>query len=122
MKRRSFIKASLAASATVTVPGFVGQLSAQVLAADTLAFRNFQARDGFLVSPRKNAGGAYHAVIRARRDHQCQVMNHWPGRPVVVHEVQGAKPVALQLDKSNGECLAFAARIGHTYGIKQTGL
>jgi hypothetical protein len=82
MKRRSFINTSLAASATMAVPGFVTQLSAQAPpadtsspaapAADTLAFRNFQARGGFLVSARKNAGGVYHVEIQARRDHPCQ--------------------------------------------------
>jgi hypothetical protein len=90
--------------------------------ADAVAFRNFQARGGFLVSACKNAGGVYHVEIQARRDHPCQLVNPWPGKAVVVHEVEGTQPVPFQLDTSNGECLMFAAQAGHTYGIKQSGV
>jgi hypothetical protein len=89
--------------------------------ADVVAFRNFQARGGFLISACKNAGGVYHVEIQSRRDSPCQVMNPWPGKPVVVHEADRTEPAPIQVDKSNGECVVFATRAGHTYSLEQTG-
>ena len=83
-----------------------------------VAFRNFQARGGFLVSACKDAQRVYHVEIQARRDLPCQLMNPWPGRPVVVHEVGETEPVAVQLDQRNGECLVFAAVANHKYQVE----
>ena len=83
-----------------------------------VAFRNFQARGGFLVSACKDAQRVYHVEIQARRDLPCQLMTPWPGRPVVVHEVGETKPVAVQLDQRNGECLVFAAVANHKYQVE----
>jgi len=44
-----------------------------------VAFRNFQARGGFLVSAGNNATGVYYVEVEARRDLDCQLMNPWPG-------------------------------------------
>ncbi|HWY29894.1 MAG TPA: hypothetical protein VNX46_04020 [Candidatus Acidoferrum sp.] len=85
---------------------------------DEIAFRNFQARGGFLVSACKNADGVYHVEIQARRDQECNLMNPWPGKPVVVREIGKIESVPFQLDKKNGECLAFPAFAGHKYSIK----
>jgi hypothetical protein len=82
------------------------------------AFRNFQARGGFLVSACKDAQRVYHVEIQARRSLPCQLMNPWPGQPVVVHEVGQAQPVAVQLDQRNGECLVFAAVANHKYQVE----
>jgi hypothetical protein len=87
---------------------------------DEVAFHNFQARGGFLVSACKNDGGVYYAEIEARRDLPCQLMNPWPGSEVVVREVGSAAPVGSRLDKSNGECIVFAAQSGHKYLISQS--
>jgi hypothetical protein len=57
-----------------------------VAPAAEVAVRNFQARGGFLVSACKDARRVYHVEIQARRDLLCQLMNPWPGQPVVVHE------------------------------------
>jgi hypothetical protein len=83
-----------------------------------VAFRNFQARGGFLVSACKDAQRVYNVEIAARRTLPCQLMNPWPGRPVVVHEVGQAEPVAVQLDQRNGECLVFAAVATHKYQVE----
>ncbi|MBN1851870.1 MAG: hypothetical protein JW829_04070, partial [Pirellulales bacterium] len=86
-----------------------------------IAFRNFQARGGFLVSAARNADGVYFLEVQARRDNICQIMNPWPVRPVVVHEVGKGEPVAVRIDKSNGECLEFSAVAGKRYSIKASG-
>jgi hypothetical protein len=87
---------------------------------DEVAFRNFQARGGFLVSACKNAGGVYYVEIEARRDQRCQLMNPWPGKQVSVHEVGNAETVPVQLDTGNGECLIFSARVGRKYLVART--
>jgi len=83
-----------------------------------VAFRNFQARGGFLVSAAKNAREVYYLEVAARRDNTCRIMNPWPGRPVVIREVGKKKPVEVKVDKSNGECLVFSAVTGHRYSIQ----
>jgi hypothetical protein len=89
-------------------------------AADEVAFRNFQARGGFLVSACKNANGVYHVEIEARRDHPCQLMNPWPGKKVAVRQGGKAQSVPVHLDTSNGECIVFSALARHKYVIEQT--
>jgi hypothetical protein len=88
-------------------------------ATDEVAFRNFQARGGFLVSACKNADGAYYVEIEARRDHQCHMMNPWPGKTVVVREVGKAQSVPTRLDTSNGECIVFSPLSGHKYLVSR---
>jgi hypothetical protein len=83
-----------------------------------VAFHNFQARGGFLVSACKNAGGVCYVEIQARRDVQCQLMNPWPGRQVIVHEIGKIGAVPFQLDKRNGECLVFPTLAGHRYAVE----
>jgi hypothetical protein len=83
-----------------------------------VAFRNFQARGGFLVSAARNAGGVYYVQIQPQRDNQCRLMNPWPGQWVVVKEIGKTKPLPVEVDKSNGECLVFAARAGHKYSVQ----
>lgn len=80
-----------------------------------VAFRNFQARGGFLVSACKNGDGVYHVEIEARRDLPCRLMNPWPGKQVMVREVGNAEPIHVQLDTGNGECLIFPTRSGRKY-------
>lgn len=87
---------------------------------DEVAFRNFQARGGFLVSACKNASGVYYVEIEARRDHPCRLMNPWPGKQVSVREVGNAETVGVQIDTSNGECVIFSARAGRKYLVTQT--
>jgi hypothetical protein len=83
-----------------------------------LAFHNFQARGGFLVSAARNATGVYHLEVQPRRDNICRIMNPWPGRPVIVQESGKSKPVAVEVDRNNGECLVFSAVAGKKYILK----
>jgi len=80
-----------------------------------VAFHNFQARGGFLVSAARNADGVYYVEVQPRCDNQCLLMNPWPGKTIVVHEVGKTEPVPVRLDKSNGECVVFTAIAGHKY-------
>jgi hypothetical protein len=89
-----------------------------VPATDEVAFRNFQARGGFLVSAANNAQGVYFLEVLARRDNTCRILNPWPGKSVVVREAGKTEPVAIQMDKSNGECLEFSAVAGRKYSIR----
>jgi len=84
-----------------------------------IAFRNFQARGGFLVSAAKDSQGVYFLEIEARRDNICKIMNPWPGQSVAVYEAGKKEPVAMKIDKSNGECLVFSAGAGHKYSIQK---
>jgi hypothetical protein len=86
---------------------------------DEVAFRNFQARGGFLVSACKDADGVYYVEIEARRDIPCQLMNPWPGKQVAVREAGETQSVPVQFDTSNGECIIFSARSGHKYLVSR---
>ena len=96
-----------------------GRIHLFPVVADTadVAFHNFQARGGFLVSAARKADGVYFLQIEARRDIPCSLMNPWPGKAVIVREVGKTEPVAVKVDKTNGECLTFAAVAGHKYLI-----
>jgi hypothetical protein len=73
------------------------------------AFRNFQAR---------NARGVYFLEVQPRRDNTCRIMNPWPDKPAVVHEAGNTHPVAVEVDRSNGECLVFAAVANRRYLVE----
>jgi hypothetical protein len=83
-----------------------------------VAFHNFQARDGFLISAAKDADRVYYLEIEARRSIPCKVMNPWPGKPVVVRESGKTESIPFILDKSNGECLIFATTANHKYVVE----
>jgi hypothetical protein len=85
--------------------------------ADEVAFHNFQARGGFLISACKNAGGVYYVVIQARRDSECRLLNPWPGRQIILRETGKSEPVPFQLDQNHGESIVFSALAGHQYLI-----
>jgi len=88
-----------------------------VLPSAEVAFHNFQARDGFLVSAAKNADSVYYLEIDARRSISCQVMNPWLGKQVIVSEEGTIKALPVKIDNSNGECIVFSAIAGHKYLI-----
>jgi hypothetical protein len=87
--------------------------------AAVVAFHNFQARGGFLVSAAKNADGVYFLEIEPRRDNTCRLMNPWPSQAVVVRDAGRAQPVPVQIDRGNGECLTFATTAGHRYLVER---
>jgi len=82
-----------------------------------IAFNNFQARGGFLVSAAKNAQEVYFLKVQPQRDNICRIMNPWPGRQVTVIESVSKKPVKTSVDKSNGECIVFQGKAGDKYMI-----
>ncbi|HEX3857809.1 MAG TPA: hypothetical protein VHY30_11005 [Verrucomicrobiae bacterium] len=84
---------------------------------EEVAFRNFQSRGGFLVSACKNADGVYHVEIQARRDGQCQLMNPWPGKPVIIRETEKNEPVSFEMDKTGSECMVFSTLAGSRYSV-----
>jgi hypothetical protein len=86
-----------------------------------VAFNKFQARGGFLVSACKNADGVYYVEIQSRRGIQCQLMNPWPGKKVIVRETGKTNAVPVTLDTNNGECLVFATIPGSKYLIEAHG-
>ncbi len=83
----------------------------------TIAFRDFQARNGFLVSAEMVEGRVTFVRIAARRDVLCQVMNPWPGRPLVVCGDEDGRDVAHEMDTVRGECLLFHGESGHSYRL-----
>jgi hypothetical protein len=84
-----------------------------------VAFRNFQARGGFLVSAAQDANGVYYLEIQPRRDNTCRFMNPWPRQPVIVREPGKGGTVPTEIDQSNGECVVFPAVAGHKYLIER---
>ncbi|MBN2815004.1 MAG: hypothetical protein JXQ80_13055 [Bacteroidales bacterium] len=84
---------------------------------EIIAFRNFQARGAFLVSAAKNAKEVYFLQVEARKDNICQILNPWPGQRVTVIESFSKKPVDINLDKSNGECIVFHGKAGTIYNL-----
>jgi hypothetical protein len=86
-----------------------------------VAFRNFQAKNGFLVSASKTAQDIVYIEVQSRRDIDCQFMNPWPGQAVVVRDAANNKKVSVKVNKSNGECLIFSTKTGHKYLIERHG-
>lgn len=82
-----------------------------------VAFREFQARGGFLVSASRDAGGVSGVLVTARRSILCRVMSPWPGGRIVVTDLTADAAVAHEIDTANGECVEFAAEAGHQYSI-----
>ncbi len=83
-----------------------------------IAFHNFQARGGFLVSAAKNAQEVYSLEVQPRRDNICRIMNPWPGRQVSIYESGKREPLQVDIDRSNGECLVFTTVAGKKYSFK----
>jgi hypothetical protein len=83
-----------------------------------IAFHNFQASGGFLVSACRNAKGVYYLEVQPRRNNKCYIMNPWAGKKVLVHEAGNRNPVPVTIDKSNGEYLIFDAKANHKYFIE----
>jgi hypothetical protein len=84
----------------------------------TLAFRDFQARGGFLVSAECAGGQTTFLRIQARRTLPCPLMNPWPGRAVRIRDEETGAPAPHRTDTTRGECLVFAAQSGHSYLVE----
>jgi hypothetical protein len=80
-----------------------------------VAFKDFQARGGFLVSGERKGGVVTHASVTARRASTCRVMNPYPDHTLVVRALSGGKPVATQ---AQGKKYSFPAVAGTTYVLE----
>jgi hypothetical protein len=83
----------------------------------TVAFRNFQARGGFLVSAEMIKGKLVNVSVRSRRDVVCRFRSPWPDATPLVKSEAGALPVILEKDPSAKNSYTFVARTGHSYRI-----
>ena len=77
-----------------------------------VAFKDFQARGGFLVSGELKGSAVTYARIISRRGGVCAVRNPWPGKELYIHESFGHQRVATT---ANGEKHSFATSAGATY-------
>jgi hypothetical protein len=77
-----------------------------------VAFRDFQARGGFLVSGEIRGGSVTYASVTSRRGGTCQVMNPWPGKELLVRELPTGQRITAT---KQGEKLSFASVAGKSY-------
>ena len=77
-----------------------------------VAFKDFQARGGFLVTGELRNGVVTYAQLKARRSTQCAVMNPWPAKTLFITQQPGNTPVATA---HAGEKYTFAAQAGRSY-------
>lgn len=79
-----------------------------------VAFRDFQARGGFLVSAERRGGKVSYAQIKARRSGTCALMNPWPGQMLrILKQADGAAVSATR----SGEKYQFEAAAGTSYAL-----
>lgn len=83
-----------------------------------IAFRDFQARGGLLVTAQRTKGQTTFLRITARRTVPCRLMNPWPGKPVRIQDEQTRAVVSHKVDATRGECLMFEATGGHSYLVQ----
>jgi hypothetical protein len=80
-----------------------------------VAFRDFQARGGFLVTGELRQGRVTYAQIIARRTTTCVVSNPWPGQKLSVYQF----PENIAMPTSHiAEKYLFAAQAGKTYLLR----
>jgi hypothetical protein len=77
-----------------------------------VAFKDMQARGGFLVTGELRKGVVTCAQIQARRNAVCAVMNPWPDKPLVITQQPENTPVAAN---HAGKKYLFPAQAGKTY-------
>ena len=77
-----------------------------------VAFKEFQARSGFLVTGELRKGWVTYAQIQARRTTECAVMNPWPGKALLITRQPQNTDVATV---HTGDKYTFAAQAGESY-------
>jgi hypothetical protein len=80
-----------------------------------VAFKDFQARGGFLVTGEQKNGKVTYAEIKARRTGICAVMNPWPEQSLSVTQEPENTPV--RTDFAGRKC-RFAAQAGKSYLLR----
>ena len=83
-----------------------------------VAFKEFQARGGFLVTGELKSGVVTYARIKARRTTVCRVMNPWPGKELRIYEWPGDIRVAATQD---GAKYSFPSIAGKEYDLSTSG-
>jgi hypothetical protein len=83
----------------------------------TVAFRNFRARGGFLISAEMRDGHVTFVRITAQRSMTCRILNPWPGNEVTVLDHEDDAAVACRTTDDHGQCLQFEAVSGKTYQV-----
>jgi hypothetical protein len=76
------------------------------------------ARGTFLVGSSMQKGKIGFVHIQSQAGGECRLMNPWPGKPAVVHEVGKTGTLPIRLEKSNRECMVFATVAGHQYRVE----
>jgi hypothetical protein len=87
-----------------------------------VAFREFLARGGFVVSAARDKDGVKAVLIKAKRSIPCCIMNPWArkavaGKKITVTDITANKTIKYELNTDNGECIVFQAEAGHEYSI-----
>ena len=83
----------------------------------TVAFKDFQARNGFLVSAEYRSGETMYASITSRRDVPCRLANPWPSHMVTVIRERDGSRVDAEQDPVHDDGIVFQARSGESYSI-----
>jgi hypothetical protein len=90
----------------------------------TVAFKDFQAREGFLVSAEYKKGKVTYFSIKSRRDVECRIANTWlegqTGRVTVVRERDNA-PIEVKTDTEYSDGIVFQAQKGESYLVTESG-
>jgi len=85
----------------------------------TVAFRDFQARNGFLVSAECRHGETVHLQITARRNVPCRFKAPWPRENVVVRRNSDRGLVRVDPDPPHSDGLVFQAKMGEIYTVER---
>jgi hypothetical protein len=84
----------------------------------TIAFHNFQARGGFLVSAQMRKGRPANLRITSRRNVVCRFKSPWPGGQPIVRSDPAGRSFALERDSSAADSYVFTASAGQSYRIE----
>jgi len=79
-----------------------------------VAFKDFQARGGFLVSGELRGGAVTYASVISRRGGVCAVRNPWPGKELYIYEQSAQTPVSTT---KTSEKHTFPTIAGKTYAL-----
>ncbi len=78
-----------------------------------VGFRKFLAKGAFEVSAEYVDGEVSPVFIHSRLGNRCRLVNPWPGREVLIREIEVAEPLRIR-----GSHLQFRTRRGATYKIE----
>lgn len=81
------------------------------------AFKDFQARGGFLVSAEYSQDEITYILIHSRRDAVCRFKNPWPGCGVRVVRLSDHSPEDTAPDPDCSDAYLFVARRGESYTV-----